>query len=164
VALGVFVSGAYSATFDNLSLGLTREGYKLTFSPKGKQINRSDMCGGSLIEVIQDGCDWGLQCDSLEYRPGTLATWTQFQTTLGLLSSIGTSSAQNAVPLVMTVTAGTEAALNGSAINTLTAINAILAPNSDLSLMFDSTLREMPIKLVLLPDLTSKPVRHFSTT
>ena len=165
MGLGAFVAGAYSVAFDEESLGISREGYNLTFTPKGKAVDRTDAYGATIIEVLQNGGNWSLQCDSLEWKPGPQATLTQFSAgIMGQLNEVGTCSSANGRTLTMSVTNGTAAAEAG-AINTLSAVLATLAPNMDLSLLFDSTLREFPIKLLLLPFLaTGGVVRHFSTT
>jgi hypothetical protein len=150
--------------FGSDDLGITKNGYKLRFSAKQKKIDKTDAYSLTLVDTINAGGDWSLFCESLEYKTGPLAALTQFQGTLGLLSKIGETGSDNAESLVMTVTAGTAAALNGAAINTLTASNAILSPDADISLMFDSTLREFPIMIQFLPFPDDGVAKHFQTT
>jgi len=165
VALGAFVAGRYATQLDGLDLGITREGYKLVYSPKAKKIDKTDLLGETLFDTIQLGGDWSLSCDSLEYIAGPLGALTQFMGTLGDVGPIGSYGTTNLFPLSMTVTSGTSAQLAGNAINSLTTAQANLAPNADISLMFDSTLREFPIRLVLLPFLSGgTTIRHFTTS
>ena len=162
--LGVFVAGRYSVTLASADLGITKEGWKLTFDVKQQEINRSDLYGDALIDMVYRGTNVNLQSDSLEYKAGPLSALTQYQGTLGLQGTTGVFASPSGGIITMTVTTGTQAQLNGSAINTLTATKAIIAPNANIALMFDSTLREFPIRLVLLPDLVGGVVKNFATT
>jgi hypothetical protein len=165
MALGVFVAGRYSTLFNGDDLGITRDGWRLAFQPKMRLIEKSDAYMDMLLDIINGGGNWSLQSDSLEFKPGPVSTLTQFQDVLGSIGQLGTLGSVAGVPLVMTVTSGTSAQLNGSAINTLTAEMTILSPSMDLNLVFDSALREFPIRLQLLPSAFSGgTVKHFSTT
>jgi len=163
--LGSFVAGRYSASWDSEDIGITKNGYELKFSEKAHLINRSDMFQQTLLETIQAGGDWTLSCEGMEWKAGPLDILTQFQGTLGDVGTISELGSANGVALTLTVTADTSAANAGDAINTLMAESAILQPGCDISLLFDSTLREFPIRVQLLPPATSGGFpRHFSTT
>jgi hypothetical protein len=166
MALGAFVAGRYSTAFGSDDLGITKEGYKLTFRAKSKKIDKTDVIAESVFDLLNAGGDWSLQCDSLEYKSGPLFALTQFNQggTLGQLGAIGQAASDDAESLVMTVTAGTAAALNGGAINTLTAASAIITPDADITLLFDSVLREFPIKLQFLPFAVDNVIKHFLTS
>ena len=150
--------------FASEDLGVTKDGYRLRFQPKLKRIDQTDAYGQTLVELINCGGDWSLSADSMEWKAGPMSALTQFMGTLGFLNNIGATASESAEALVMTVTAGSSAGLNGAAVNTLTAFNAVLAPDSDISLLFDCTLREFPIRLQFLPFADSGTVRHFNTT
>jgi hypothetical protein len=66
-----------------------------------------------------------------------------------------------AAAMVLTSTANTPAAASPAS---LTGSLSILAPNYPGSLLFDSRLREVPVRLALLPSVNSGTGTHFTTT
>lgn len=76
---------------------------------------------------------------------------------------IGRLASNVAAATVLTVVAGTPAATNGDP-NTLTASFSILAPNSPATLLYTSKLRQVPIRLAILPGESAGTVTWFSTT
>jgi hypothetical protein len=66
---------------------------------------------------------------------------------------IGTLASTKGVPLVLTAVANTPAASSPA---TLTAAKAIISPDQNLQMVFNSTLREVPLRWdILLQDVTA---------
>ena len=66
-----------------------------------------------------------------------------------------------AAAMVLTATANTPAA---AAVATLTGSKSILAPNNPAKLLYNSKLRKVPVRLVLLPSDTAGTGSHFTQT
>jgi len=145
--LATFVAGRYSATLASIDLGIAESGYELSMEPKHQLINKSDAFGDTLLDTVLRGVDWSLQSDQLEYKAGPISAIGQIAA-LGTLGVIGRLGSSVAGALVLTSTAGTPAA---AAPATLTAAGAMLAPNANPRLLFNSELRKVPIRFVFLP-------------
>lgn len=162
MALGTFVAGAYLGTLNSVALGLAQEGYELEIEPKQTLINRSDAWGDSLLDTIFRGIDANVQAEFMEYKAGPISAMNQFAS-FGLATGvIGRMGSDIATALVLTATPNTPAAASPAS---LTATKAILAPNHNPRLVFNSVLRTVPIRWALLiADLGAGVYRHFSTT
>lgn len=159
--LGTFITGAYTGTLDAAALGIAQDGYEVTIEPKQTPINRSDVYGDMLLDTIYRGIDAFAQAEFMEYKTGTIAAANQLNTTFGLANAvIGRLGSDIADALVLTATANTPAA---AAPASLTASKAILAPNHNPRLLFNSLLRTVPIRWQLLPYVDTN-LKHFSTT
>jgi len=146
-------------------VGITRTGYELQFNAKMEAIDETDLYGLTLIELIHRGIDAAIQWAAREYKAGSTGpAWPWGGGTLGKVFSsavpCGVLASDTAQALVLTSTASTPAA---AAPATLTASKAILAPNFNVNLLFDSRLREVPVRMQLLPYSSSGTV-HFTTT
>lgn len=165
MGLIVPVAGRYAGTYGNSNIGvLNDDGYELSYSPKGQEVNDTDAYGMTLVEVIYRGGDWRIRWKTKEWTSGMLGAFQIF----GQLSSfapalgiIGRKFTDMASALVLTVTNGTPAVGNP---NTLTASQAILSPNSNISTQFTSKVREVPIEQVLLPYVSTGAIVPFTTT
>lgn len=159
MALGTYVAGAATATYDATALGQTQEGYEIQYEPKADMINRSDIYGDTMLDIIFRGADVFAQMEFIEYKAGPLAVafpWAS-QGALGLIGRLGSDVAK---ALVFTAVAGTPAALVPA---TLTASKAILAPNGNPRFSINSRLRTIPLRMVLLP-YDSSGIKHYTTT
>lgn len=163
--LGTFVAGAYSSTYNAVDTGITRTGYELQFNAHAEEINESDKYGDSLIDLVYRGGTLAIIFESKEYKAGSLTPFWPWGADVGTLSTtaapIGRLGSNVAAPLVLSSTANTPAA---AAPTTATVTQAILAPNANLSLLFDSKLRHVPIRLVSLPGETAGTVKFLALT
>lgn len=162
MALGTFIVGAYTATLNSVALGITEEGYNLQWEPKHDTIERSDVYGDMLLDTIYRGTNWFFQAEFLEYKAGPLAAVYPWGSALGTQGIIGRLGSDVATSLVLTSTTGTPAVATPA---TLTATKTIIAPGSNPNAMFNSRLRTMPVRLVLLPvDTGAGVIKNFTTT
>ena len=162
----VVVAGRYSGTWSGADVGIaTDQGYVLTYVTHGEVVNRTDAYAQTTIEGIYQGADFSLQFVSKEYKTGSVRPswpWGNDGSTLGFrLGVIGRRWTDVAQAMVLTSTAGTPAA---AAPTSLTASLTIVSPNSNTDLSFTSKVREVPVKLTLIPDLVSSNVIWYSVT
>jgi hypothetical protein len=163
VALGTFIVGAYTGTLASVALGMTDEGFEVQWEPKVDLINKSDVFGDALLDLIYRGCDWFVQMDFKEWKTGPLAAAMPWGAgVLGVQGVIGRLGSDVATALVLTATAGTPAATTPAS---LTAAKAILAPNSNPKAQFSSRLRTLPVRMVALPvDTGSGVIKSLTVT
>lgn len=166
MALGTLISGRYSAAYDAVDAGMTRQGHEIEVSLKQEMVDESDLYGLSVIDAVLRGGDCFYQANFREYKAGSLGIFTApFGGTLGLLANaanpLGVLASNLAKALVLTSTTGTPAA---AAPATLTASKALLAENYPVKLLFDSRLREVPVRMRLYPYTNSTDTIWFSTT
>lgn len=156
-ALVVGVSGPYTATWNGSTLGTQNDdGYVLMGTYQGQEINQSDAYGLTLVEAIWRGLNWKIRFRGLEFnKAGILSALQAFgssgataTTFTPVLQSIGDRYSKFAQSLVLTSILG---AYPPAMPQTLTALNAIIAPQSNVELLMTSKLREAPIEMVLLP-------------
>jgi hypothetical protein len=154
--LVVPVSGPYTATWNAFSLGTQNDdGYVLRGTYQGQEINASDAYGMTLVEAIWRGLNWRLRFRGLEFnKPGILASVQAFGSTgasnttfTPILSNIGQRFTAFAQALVLTAILGNPPTF----VQTLTATNAIVAPQTDVEYLMTSKMREAPFEMVLLP-------------
>ena len=166
MAIGSFLAGPYTSTYNAQVVGLTKEGWRIRQNTHAQEINGSDVYGESLIELINRGLTAEGEAVGLEYgRPGGRAAfmpWGTFGQVFALATPVGMLGSDNAQALVLTAVANTTANAAPGPV-TFTASKSILKPGANLDLMFDSRLREMPISLVFLPTLVGG-VPTFATT
>lgn len=156
-ALIVPVSGPYVGQWNGALLGTQNDdGYVLQGSYTGQEINQSDAYGMTLIEAIWRGLNWRVRFRGLEFnRPGMLAAIQAFGSTgaaattfTPILQNIGNRYSAFAQTLLLTAVLG---GYPPSMPATLTATNAIVAPNSNVEYLMTSKMREAPFEMVLLP-------------
>ena len=151
------VSGPYTATWGGASLGSQNDdGFVLLGSYKGQEVNQSDAYGMTLVEAIYRGLDWRMRFRGLEWnKPGILSamqamgsTGSPSGTFTPTLANIGARMSSFAQALVLTSVLGV---YPPSIPSTLTAVNAIVAPQSNVEYLMTSKVREAPFEMVLLP-------------
>lgn len=155
-------SGPYIGTWNAFSLGTQNDdGFVLIGSWQGQEINTSDAFGMTLVEAIYRGLNWRMRFRGLEFnRTGILAAMQAFGSTgaptgtftpvIGsnlAVGGIGDRWSKNAQPLVLTALLGNPPTMP----QTLTALNAAIAPQTNVELMMTSKMREVPLEMVLLP-------------
>lgn len=163
MALGSFIAGRYSGTYDSSNLGLMQAGFEMQYDHKEQEINRSDAYGDTLIDTIARGGNWSIQYEAMEaWLTGLKRAVLPYMSNLGELGTIGTLGSAAAKALVLTATSGTPAAASPA---TLTATLCKLAPNSQTRVFqMDSMLRTVPVRMILLPADASGTIKHFTTT
>jgi len=158
-----FIAGPYTMTYNSLSLGIIEDAIRLEITPSEDGIQ-----GDNLGDTIQDGVYRGGNCyiDIVmqEYNAaGALAAFAPWHATFGNIGQVGILKSSLAQTLVLTAVAGTGAATN---IATLTSTKAVLAPNFPVSMLLGSRLRNVPLRLQLLPYNAGSPAApvFFTTT
>lgn len=155
--LVVPVSGPYTATWNGAALGTQNDdGYVLSGQYQGQEINASDAYGMTLVEAIYRGLNWRLRFRGLEFnKPGMLNSIQAFgasgnatTTFTPTLANVGDRYSKFAQALVLTAILG---AYPPSMPATLTALSAIVAPQSNVEYLMTSKVREAPFEMVLLP-------------
>ena len=155
-ALVVPVSGPYTAVWNAFTLGTQNDdGYVLAGTYQGQEVNATDAYGMTLVEAIWRGLNWRLRFRGLEFnKTGILASLQAFGSTgvpsttfTPILTNIGDRYSKFAQPLVLTAVLGNPPTF----VQTLTATNAIVAPQSNVEYLMTSKVREAPFEMVLLP-------------
>lgn len=156
-ALVVPVSGPYTATWNGGSLGTQNDdGFALLGTYQGQEVNASDAYGMTLTEAIWRGLNWRMRFRGLEFnKPGMLnaiqafgASGNATTTLTPTLANIGNRYSAFAQSLVLTSILG---AYPPTMPTTLTALNSVVAPQSNVEFLMTSKVREAPFELVLLP-------------
>lgn len=156
-ALVVPVSGPYTATWKGHSLGTQNDdGYVLQGQYTGQEVNASDAYGMTLVEAIWRGLNWRIRFRGLEFnKPGILNSIQAFGSTgepsttfTPTLANIGDRYSKFAQALVLTSILG---AYPPTMPQTLTALGAIVAPQSNVEYLMTSKVREAPFEMVFLP-------------
>lgn len=162
MALDTFIAGRYSGAYDSVDVGITRDGFELQQNNVTEAIDETDAYGGSLIDFIYRGGNVFIQFTSKAYKAGSITPFWPWASTLGKMlgssSPIGRLASAIAKAMVLSSTANTPAAASPAS---LTGSLSILAPNFDGRLMFNSKLREVPIRLQLLPYESGSDVQWF---
>lgn len=164
--LGTMVAGRYSAAWNAVDIGYSRQGFNLEFQFKHEAIAESDLFGLSTTDLVLRGADVHMDATLREWKAGSTALlWMLGAGVLGKVAStakpLGDFASNNAQALVLTSTANTPAA---AAPATLTALKAWMAENYNPKILLDSRLREIPIRLIFLPYLSATDEIRFSTT
>ncbi len=176
------VSGPYVGTWNAYTVGLGTQdddGYAVSCTVQGQEVNASDAYGMTLIETIYRGQNWRVNLRGLEWAKGALLTaHHMFGTTQNASSpstpvtnltptltpfantpvcNVGDVATTYAKTLLLTaiLTGGISVPL------TLSATFAGLSPNSQISYNLTSKLREMPLEFVLYPYTTTISAKTF---
>jgi hypothetical protein len=165
MALGVFIAGQYTGTYNAVATGMTRQGYTLSQTSMGEMMDETDAYGASIIDWVYRGGNCFMDVEFREWKAGTKTPIWPYAA-FGILSSaalpIGRLASDVAQALVLTALANTPAATAADPA-TLTASKALLAPNFDARILFDSRFRSVPIRLQLLPYVSTNTL-WFTTT
>ena len=154
-ALVTPVSGPVIGTWNALALGTTNDdGYSLSCTIQGQEVNASDAYGQTLVEGIYRGQNWRCQIEGLEWnRAGLLDSLNAFGRTgasgtfTPQLTAVGDKYSTYAKVLLLDSILGSPPTTP----DTLTASNAIIAPQSRTAFDMTSKMRVMPIEYVFLP-------------
>lgn len=155
--LVVPVSGPYIGTWNGSALGTQNDdGFVLTGAYTGQEVNQTDAYGMTLVEAIWRGLNWRVRFRGMEFnKPGMLQAIQAFgssgnaaTTFTPTLQSVGDRYSKFSQPLVLTSVLG---AYPPTMPSTLTALSAIVAPQSNVEYLMTSKVREAPFEMVLLP-------------
>lgn len=153
--LVVPISGPYTATWNALPLGTQHDdGYELRCTLQGQEVNESDAFGMTLVEAIYRGMNWRCLFRGLEWnKSGMLSILQAFGQTGAAgtfnptLANVGDRWTKFTQSLVLTAILGNPPTTPQS----VTALGAGFAPNSQSSMLLTSKMRELPLELTLLP-------------
>lgn len=155
-ALVLPISGPYTANWNANYMGMQNDdGFVLTGTFQGQEVNATDQGGMTLLEAIYRGINWRIRMRGMEFNAvGILAAMQAFGSTgaptttfTPTLANIGDRQSKFAQPLVLTAVLGNPPTMP----QTLTATLAIVAPQSNVEYMMTSKVREAPFEFVLLP-------------
>lgn len=150
------VSGPYTGGWNSFGLGVNNDdGFVLTGQWTGQEVNQTDLYGMTLVEAIYRGINWRLRFRTMEWSfPGFLAAMQAFGSTgapsttfTPKLDNVGDRYSKFSHPLVLTAFLAKPPVF----LQTLTALSAIMAPNSNTEAMLTSKVCEGPLEMVLLP-------------
>jgi hypothetical protein len=177
MGLGGFIAGRYSNVYNAQDVGIAERGIELQQDSRWDEISQSDAYGDSLLDGIYRGGTAFFQYSLLQFGLGglsgtALAAFWPWASKLGVMQTVG--SGANPTPVgrrasdvalssVFTSTAGTPAATQDFTTgqspiggpNAITAAKTILAPNSPATLALNTRLRQLPVRLVCLPQDTT---------
>lgn len=170
MALAFFVAGAYTSTYNAVAIGPTDSGFEINHEVKQENIDRSDVYGETLLDYVWRGGN--VTCDFTTKTVGTGAgnysnmtiLWPFGATPYTLMAAatpIGRLASAIASAFVMTSTANTPAAATPASI---TSPSAIIAPSYNTKLLYDSRLRQLPLRLQFLPTLNTGVITFATTT
>lgn len=155
--LVVPVSGPYIGLWNGAALGTQNDdGFVLTGAYTGQEVNQTDAYGMTLVEAIWRGLNWRVRFRGMEFnKPGMLSAIQAFgssgaaaTTFTPTLQSIGDRYSRYSQTLLLTSILG---AYPPTMPSTLTALSAIVAPQSNVEYLMTSKVREAPFEMVLLP-------------
>lgn len=145
------IAGAYTGVHNSIPLLYTRQGYNLHFTHKAERIEETDLYGLSLIELIYRGAQLTIDTICKVYGANSVGALSPWMLGLALgnvytaglpISQLGSAAAR---PLVLTAVPFTPAAV-AAAPATLTVAKSIISPDQDFTLIFNSVLREVPLR------------------
>jgi len=164
MALETLVAGRYSGTYNSVDVGITETGFEIEQGSKAQLVDETDAYGQSIIDFVYRGGDVYLGFESKAYKAGSLTPFWPWGS-LGVMrddaTPIGRLASAVASATVLTSVANTPAA---AAPASLTGTLSILAPNSNPKLLYNSKVRNVPVRLILLPYTASTATKWFTMT
>jgi len=153
--LVVPISGPAIGLFNALPLGtLSDDGYELSCTVQGQEVNETDSYGMTLVEAIYRGQNWRCRMRGLEFdKTGQLALLQMFgksgaaRSLTPILVQVGDRWTTYNKTLLLTSILGDPPSFPA----TITALSAGLAPQQQTAFMITSKVREMPFELVFIP-------------
>lgn len=167
------IAGPFLGLFNSLPLGVqSDDGFVLSANFQGQEINATDQYGLTLVESIWRGMNWRIRLRGLEANKTGLNSLLQMFGMVGAdqtklapqLTNIGDRWSNYCKTLLLTAILGNPP----TSPQTLTALNAGLAPGQTTEMMMTSKMKELPIEMILLPysaaSGSSSVIIPFSTT
>jgi hypothetical protein len=141
------VAGAYTGTWNAVALNYTRQGFNIGMVQKAERVEETDLYGETLIELIYRGAAVTVDTICKVYANALRAVFWPWTGTLGAVYTAALPIAQlgsaQTAALVLTSVANTPAASTPA---TLTVGKAILSPGQNMAIIFNSMLREVPMR------------------
>lgn len=166
-----FIAGPYILTYGGFSLGVTQNGFELEILSYAERVT-GDNLGDSKQDGVYRGIDVFVNTILNEYNAEGADNAFIPYGTLGTVGQVGRFQSDLSAAFVATVVAGTRAAILGVP-TSITGNKGILAPNFPIRLLHAARLRNVPLRLELLPYLAgttytpyaqSGSESHFTTT
>lgn len=166
MALDTFAAGAASGVYNSLALGLMKDGYKVQTVMKAQAIDETDGYAQSTLDFIYRGQDAFIAFQCRTWKAGPKAAIVPWTGVLGKISSAAVpvsslASSVAAKTLVLTAAANTPAAADPAS---LTAPGSMLVPGFQAEWNWDSRLRELPVRMQVLPYVSGSDVLLFTLT
>jgi len=134
-------------------IGATHRGFTLSTQMVGEAVE-GDIWGGSIVDIVYRGGNCRISWEAIAFRYGSVVPYWPWAT-LGTMGTVGRLGSTYGGNLVLVAAPGTTAAdfptIGQLHMQAITAQNAILVPNNNFDLIFDSRLRKVPVALQLLP-------------
>lgn len=161
MALGSFVAGAYSSTYDPpggvaaADMGIMEEGYELSARVAKERIGQTDKFGGMFIDAVYQGiAEFLIQANGIEWKAGLLAAQYPYGAAVPASGAayigpgvIGRLDSAVAGVMILSATSGTPAA---AAPASVTATYAIITEQA-VRIILTSKLRKLPGQWQCLP-------------
>jgi hypothetical protein len=161
-------AGQYTVTWEGLNLGIF-EGDAgvptLDHNVKAEMVDNTSAYAKMTIDAIYQGADFGMNMTCIEWNAGMRNALWPYANALGTAGVIARRLYDLSGGLVLTVTAGTPAAVTGPSI--VSAAHAILQPNFVPRITFGPLLRRVPLRFLLFPYDQNPPnnvVGHLTMT
>lgn len=157
-----FIAGPYDHTYNSNDIGVTEDGIELENVWFADRIV-GDNTGDSKVDGVQRGGDVFFNSILEEWNMTAVqaAFWTTFAA-LGSMGQVGRLHSNLASAWVATAIAGTTAATSPAS---LTLTYSIVAENFPITRMFNARLRQVPIRMSVLPSgVDSAQAAWFATT
>lgn len=148
----MFVAGPYIGTYGGLALGVVQNGFELELTTFAERVI-GDNLGDSKQDGVYRGQDGFLNAILEEYDLQGVRNAFAPYGALGAIGQVGRMQSDVASQLVLTVIAGTRAALAAAGPATLTAVKSILPENYPIRMLLASRLRSIPLRFQLLPNI-----------
>jgi hypothetical protein len=143
-----FVSGAYSAVYNSLDLGLVEDGFEMSYRRSSERI-QTDVTGDALSDGVYRGIDLTISFILSEWdAEGAQAAFWPFDATLGEMGVLGALDTSYAKALVLTACGTTEP-------STITFHKALLSPDFDVSQLFANRHRKISLQMTVYPILAN---------
>lgn len=146
-----FIAGRFSATWNNLAVGQTAEGFTLSHE-FFKRLITGDNYGDSPQDAVYRGARMGIETRLLEYNAAAAQTlFWPYNSTIFDMGTVGRLDVASSIAkqLVLTAVAGTTAATVPA---TQTHPTTILQEGFPVELLYASNLREVPIRQRIYPN------------
>ncbi len=147
--LDSFIAGRCTLTYGGSDCGPSQQGWEIQQDSGIDPINETDAWGLSMVDWVYRGGNVFVMGLSKTYKTGTITSFWPYAV-LGDGGVIGRLASDIAQAAVLTGTPGTPASGTSE-----TATLSLLAPNSPASILYDSRVRNMPIRFQVLYDGTS---------
>lgn len=149
-----FTSGRYTATWNALACGQTRDGYRISHQFM-KRIITGDKWGDSPQDAVNRGMDVTVEMTLIEFDAAAVQTMINPYGVTGYqMSAIGKLDVQGAFAKSLVLTAVDTPV--GPLPATITLYQAILHENFPVTLLQAPDLREVPVRLRAYPGPTGK--------